>query len=77
MARRGGGQRNLIPFFAVAALLPASLGIYGVVSYPVATRTNEVGIRIAAGARAPTSSGWFIPALRATISNPVARLRNE
>jgi len=50
---------TLSSFFGMLAFLLACIGLYGILSYSVSSRTNELGIRIALGAQRRDMS-WLI-----------------
>jgi ABC-type antimicrobial peptide transport system permease subunit len=55
---------QLVSFFGALALLLACIGLYGVMAHGVARRTNEIGIRMALGARGGNIA-WMV--LRETL----------
>jgi predicted permease len=69
------GVENTLAFFSglfsTIALMLASIGLYGIVSYSVSRRTNEIGVRMALGAQ-QRDIVWFV--MREILSVMIAGL---
>ena len=74
---------RLCSAFAILALVIACVGLYGTMTYAVARRTNDIGIRVALGARRG-SVVWMVlreacvlTALGLAISVPIALISSQ
>src|SRR2546430_17466382 len=68
-------QMLLTSLFALVALLLGAVGVYGVVSYSVACRTRDIGLRIALGAMRSDLLRWvFADGMRPVLIGLVAGL---
>jgi putative ABC transport system permease protein len=68
-------QAQLTAVFAVFALVLASVGVYGVLSYAVAQRRHEMGLRMALGAQRGDLVRWVVArGLRPVVAGVVVGL---
>jgi putative ABC transport system permease protein len=68
-------QAVLTSLFAIVSLLLGAVGVYGVVNYAVASRTRDIGLRIAFGASRASVMRWvFAGGMRPVVLGLVAGL---